>query len=220
MTTQPPQIVYRFGDGVYINLTNRCPNLCTFCIKTKWHMDFHGNNLNLAGNEPSAQDVLRALEQELPKAPFKEVVFCGYGEPTMRLDVLLYVAQILKGWQAQAKFPPFKIRLNTNGLGSRINHRSIVADLRRVVDIVNVSVNAENETKWQQLVRPEAPYQDGYADVIGFLTACVHANFEKVVLSCVENTGADLHALEELAHQCGATFYARSFLDANNESHQ
>jgi len=216
MTNTAPKIVYRFKDGVYINLTNRCPNLCAFCIKTKWQMDFHGNNLNLAGNEPSAQDVLRALEQELTKAPFKEVVFCGYGEPTMRLDVLLYTAQTLKGWQAQAKFPPFKIRLNTNGLGNRINHRPIVGDLRRVVDIVNVSVNAENETTWRALVRPEPEYRDCYPDVLSFLQQCVEAGFEKVVLSCVDQVGADIPALEKLAKQYGATFYVRSFLDENN----
>lgn len=216
MTTTQPKTVYRFHNGVYINLTNRCPNLCVFCIKTKWKMDFHGNNLNLAGHEPSAQDVLRTLEEELARAPFEEVVFCGYGEPTLRLDALLYIAQTLKGWQAQAKFPPFKIRLNTNGLGSRINHRSIVAELRRVVDIVNVSVNAESEEKWLKLVRPEPEYQDAYPDVLLFLKECVQAGFEKVILSCVENTGADLHALAALAQKYGATFYARSFLDENN----
>lgn len=216
MAQQAPKTVYRFGENVYLNITNRCPNLCVFCIKTKWGMDFHGNNLNLAGNEPSAQELLRTLEQELAKAPFREVVFCGYGEPTMRLDVLLLVAQTLKGWQAQAKFPPFKIRLNTNGLGSRINHKPIVAELRRVVDIVNVSVNAENEEKWRQLVRPEAPYQDAYGDVLLFLQECVEAGFEKVILSCVENTGADVPALAALAQKYGATFYPRSFLDEDN----
>lgn len=216
MAQQAPKTVYRFGENVYLNITNRCPNLCVFCIKTTWGMDFHGNNLNLAGNEPSAQELLRTLEQELAKAPFREVVFCGYGEPTMRLDVLLLVAQTLKGWQAQAKFPPFKIRLNTNGLGSRINHKPIVAELRRVVDIVNVSVNAENEEKWRQLVRPEAPYQDAYGDVLLFLQECVEAGFEKVILSCVENTGADVPALAALAQKYGATFYPRSFLDEDN----
>lgn len=216
MTVDTPKIVYRFGDNVYLNITNRCPNLCVFCIKTKWQMNFHGNNLDLAGQEPTAQEVLRALEEELKKAPFREVVFCGYGEPTLRLDVLLYVAQTLKGWQAQAKFPPFKIRLNTNGLGNRINHKSIVADLRRVIDMVNVSVNAENEQKWRELVRPQAEYADAYADVLEFLRSCVEAQFEKVILSCVENTGADLQALAQLARQTGATFYARSFLDENN----
>ena len=216
MTDTTPKTVYRFGNNVYLNITNRCPNLCTFCIKTKWKMDFHGNNLNLSGQEPSSQDLLRALEQELCRAPFEEVVFCGYGEPTMRLDVLLFVAQTLKGWQAQAKFPPFKIRLNTNGLGSRINHKSIVPLLRRVIDVVNVSVNAENEEKWLRLVRPVEEYQDAYPDVLAFLQECVEAGFEKVILSCVENTGVDAQAMATLAKQYGATLYVRSFLDENN----
>lgn len=216
MTDMTPKTVYRFGNNVYLNITNRCPNLCAFCIKTKWQMDFHGNNLNLQGNEPSAQELLRALEQELRQAPFNEVVFCGYGEPTMRLDTLLFVAQTLKGWQAQAKFPPFKIRLNTNGLGSRINHKPIVPLLRRVIDIVNVSVNAENEEKWLQLVRPQEEYQDAYPDVLTFLQECVEAGFEKVILSCVENVGADTNALAALAKEYGATLYVRSFLDENN----
>ncbi len=216
MSDTTPKTVYRFGSNVYLNITNRCPNLCAFCIKTKWRMDFHGNNLNLAGNEPSAQNLLRVLEQELHQAPFNEVVFCGYGEPTMRLDTLLFVAQTLKGWQAQAKFPPFKIRLNTNGLGSRINHKPIVPLLRRVIDIVNVSVNAENEEKWLQLVRPQEEYQDAYPDVLTFLQECVEAGFEKVILSCVENTGADTQALAALAQEYGATLYVRSFLDEND----
>ncbi len=216
MTDITPKIVYRFGNNVYLNITNRCPNLCAFCIKTKWKMDFHGNNLNLAGNEPSAQDLLRTLELELRQAPFQEVVFCGYGEPTMRLDVLLFVAQTLKGWQAQAKFPPFKIRLNTNGLGNRINHKPIVPLLRRVIDVVNVSVNAENEEKWLRLVRPEAEYQDAYPDVLSFLQECVEARFEKVILSCVDNTGVDKQAMSTLAKQYGASLYVRSFLDENS----
>ena len=216
MTMSAPKIAYRFGNNVYLNITNRCPNLCVFCIKTKWKMDFHGNNLNLAGQEPTALDILHALEAELKQAPFNEVVFCGYGEPTMRLDVLLYVAQTLKGWQAQAKFPPFKIRLNTNGLGARINHKPIVEDLRRVVDIVNVSLNAENAEKWRQLVRPEPEYQNAYPDVLAFVQDCVEAGFEKVILSAVQNTGADPKALAQLARQMGATFYERSFLDENN----
>ena len=163
------KIVYRFGNGVYINLTNRCPNLCAFCIKTKRKMSFHGNNLNLAGSEPTAAQVLHDLEIALKKAPFKEVVFCGYGEPTMRLDTLLFIAQTLQGWRAQSKYPPFIIRLNTNGLGSRINHKNIVPLLRQVIDEVNVSVNAENETVWKKLVRPEPEYQDGFEDVWLFL---------------------------------------------------
>jgi len=211
-----PAIVYRFGQGVYINLTNRCPNLCVFCIKTKWKMDFHGNNLNLQGGEPSAREVLAALEKELRRAPFREVVFCGYGEPTLRLDELLFVAQTLKGWRAQSKFPPFHIRLNTNGLGSRIHHKNIVPLLRNVLDEVNVSVNAESEEVWQKLVRPQQAYLDGFEDVWDFLQDCVEAGFDKVTASCVDKTGCNPAAVEARAKQCGAAFYLRSFLDDPN----
>ncbi len=211
-----PKIVYRFGAGVYLNITNRCPNLCTFCIKTKWKMDFHGNNLNLQGNEPTAAEVVAALEEELKKAPFQEVVFCGYGEPTMRLEVLLFVAQTLKGWRAQAKYPPFKIRLNTNGLGNLINHKDIVPELRRVVDVVNISLNAENETVWRSIVCPEKGFENGYEAVRAFIRACAAAGFEKVVASCVDQTAADAKAVQKIAEADGAQFYLRSFLDAQN----
>ncbi len=216
MTDTAPKTVYRFGKNVYLNITNRCPNLCTFCIKTKWKMDFHGNNLNLQGQEPTAQQLVHTLAEELHKAPFNEVVFCGYGEPTMRLDELLYVAQTLKGWQAQSKFPPFTVRLNTNGLGPRINHKPIAALLAPVIDAINISVNAENEAKWLQLVRPEPEYQNAYADVWNFVQDCVDAGIKRVVVSCVENTGVDTHQLAAQAHACKAQFYERSFLDENN----
>ncbi len=208
-----PAIIYRFGEGVYINLTNRCPNLCVFCIKTKWNMNFHGNNLNLVGHEPNSGEVVLALEKELSKAPFKEVVFCGYGEPTMRLDVLLFVAQTLKGWRAQAKYPPFAIRLNTNGLGNLINHKDIVPDLAAVVDAVNISLNAQDASTWKKLVRPAQEFENGYEDVVEFIRQCVRQGIKRVVVSCVDKTGADPQAVEKIAHACGAQFYLRSFLD-------
>ena len=216
MEKKTASLVYRFGEGVYLNITNRCPNLCVFCIKTKWKMDFHGNNLDLAGEEPTAMQVVAELEKELPKAPFKEVVFCGYGEPTMRLDVLLFVAQTLKGWIAQAKYPPFKIRLNTNGLGNLINHKDIVPALAKVVDVVNISLNAQDETTWKKLMRPAPQYEQGYADVWEFITTCVEAGFKRVVVSCVDKTGADIAVVKRLVQEAGATFYLRSFLDAQN----
>ena len=205
-------IVYRFENGVYLNITNRCPNLCKFCIKTKWKMNFHGNNLNLSGAEPSAQEVIRALEAELARAPFERVVFCGYGEPTMRLEVLLAVAKHLKTLRAEKKYPFFTIRLNTNGLGNLVNGKNIVPALREVIDSVNVSLNAENEHVWREIVRPFAPYQNGYAAVLDFLRACVQAKFDKVVASCVENSGADPQQVKAVAEQCGAQFYLRSAL--------
>ena len=213
MAEGKPVIVYRFGQGVYLNITNRCPNLCVFCIKTKWHMDFHGNNLDLKGKEPTAQDILSTLAEELPKAPFKEVVFCGYGESTMRLEVLLEVGRTLKTWQAQGKFPPFKIRLNTNGLGNLINKRNIVPELKTAVDMVNISLNAENKTLWRKLLRPAPGYENGFESVLQFIKLCAQAGFDRVTASCVENTGADAQAVQRLAAAHGAAFYERDYLD-------
>ena len=213
MSESTAKIVYRFGQGVYLNITNRCPNLCVFCIKTKWHMDFHGNNLNLAGQEPTAQEILATLEKELPKAPFKEIVFCGYGESTMRLSVLLAVGQTLKKWRQQHKYPVFKIRLNTNGLGNLINHHNIVPELKTAVDVLNVSLNAEDETLWRKLVCPAPGYENGFPAVLEFIKLCVQAGFDRVTVSCVENTGANAQAVKELAAQCGAAFYEREYLD-------
>lgn len=202
-------IVYRFKNGLYINLTNRCPNLCTFCIKTKWAMQFDGHNLDLQGQEPSAEEILTLLKQQWLHAPAQEVVFCGYGEPTMRLDTVLTVGKALKKHPA---YPSFKIRLNTNGLGNLINQRDIVSELKTAVDIVCVSLNAENERLWQQLLRPAPGYEHGFASVQKFIKSCAQAGFERVVASCVENTGANPQAVKALALSLGAQFNDREYL--------
>lgn len=202
-------VVYRFKEGIYINLTNRCPNLCTFCIKTKWAMQFDGHNLDLEGKEPSAQEILDLLYRQLQISPAKQIVFCGYGEPTMRLDTVLQVGQALKQHTA---YPSFKIRLNTNGLGNLINHRNIVPELKTAVDIVYVSLNAENETLWKQLLRPAPGYEQGYNSVKEFIRSCAQAGFEQVAASCVENTGANPQAVKELALSLGASFNDREYL--------
>lgn len=210
------KIVYRFKNALYINLTNRCPNLCAFCIKTKWHMHFNGYNLNLAQQEPTPQQVLDELEKEMHQNPVQEIVFCGYGEPTMRLNEMLFIAKTIKGWEAQAKFPPVKIRLNTNGLGSMINKQDIVPLLQNVIDEVYVSLNAQNEDTWKKIVRPAPGYEDGFSAVKEFILFCSQAGFKKVVASCVDKTGADADAVRSLAESLGAEFYLRSFLDEEN----
>lgn len=201
-------IVYRFKNGLYINLTNRCPNLCTFCIKTKWAMQFDGHNLDLAGQEPSAEEILTVLEKQL-QTPAQEVVFCGYGEPTMRLDTVLKVGQTLKKHPA---YPQFKIRLNTNGLGNLIHQRNIVPELKTAVDRIYISLNAPDQTQWQKLMRPAPEYQNGYASVKEFIASCAQSGFEKVMASCVENTGVDVEAVKKVALSLGAEFNDREYL--------
>lgn len=171
-------------------------------------MQFDGHNLDLAGQEPSAEEILSALQDQL-HTNIKEIVFCGYGEPTMRLDTVLKVGQALK---KHPLYPQFKIRLNTNGLGNLINQRNIVSELETAVDVVYISLNAENETLWQTLMRPAPEYKNGYSSVKGFIKDCASAGFERVAASCVENTGADIHAVKALALSLGAEFNDREYL--------
>lgn len=211
-----PTVVYRFKNGLYINLTNYCPNLCAFCIKTKWHMRFDGHNLNLENADPSAAQVLALLDEEMQKSPAKEIVFCGYGECTSRLDTLLEICRVLREKMRTGAYPPVKIRLNTNGLGNLLNKKDIVPALTNAVDEIYVSLNAQDEHTWRKIVRPAAGYEDGFESVKDFIRRCAQAGFAKVVASCVDKTGADADAVKKLAESLGAEFYLRSFLDEEN----
>ena len=131
----------------------------------------------------------------------------------MRLDTLLEIGRALKKGQQQGKYPAFPIRLNTNGLGNLINGRNIVPELKTAVDIVCVSLNAENETLWRKLVRPAPGYENGFQAVLNFIRSCSQAGFKRVTASCVENTGANPQAVQALAVQYGAQFNEREFLD-------
>jgi TatD family-associated radical SAM protein len=176
-------------------------------------MQFDGHNLDLGGQEPSAQEVLTALDKELQKAPAKEVVFCGYGECTMRLPVLLEIGRTLKAAQQAGEYPLFKIRLNTNGLGNLINKRNIAPELKSAVDKICISLNAQTEDLWRKLMRPAPGYENGFQAVLDFIRACANEKFDSVTASCVENTGASPEAVQALAAQYGAQFHEREFLD-------
>ena len=88
-----PTLVYRHRSGLYVNLTNRCPTACVFCIKNSWKMNYRGSDLDLRGAKPSPEEVIALAKAQWKAAPFEELVFCGYGEPTLRLDVIKEVAR-------------------------------------------------------------------------------------------------------------------------------
>lgn len=140
-------IAYAVGDNLYLNLTNRCPCACTFCIRTMGDGAYGSDPLWLE-HEPSWEEVLAALEkQDLKK--YREVVFCGFGEPTERLDLLCKTAAYLKQ-ERNVKC----IRLNTNGLADLIHNRRTAADLRGLIDVVSVSLNAGTEQGYLEVTRP------------------------------------------------------------------
>jgi TatD family-associated radical SAM protein len=207
-----PVYVYRHGNGIYMNLTNRCPNACAFCIKNKWAMRYEGSNLNLEQREPSAAEVLALIKKELEKGPAAEYVFCGYGEPTYALPVMTDIAKSLKEQMASGELPRAGIRLNTIGLGSMIWEKNIVPELAENIDEIFISLNAQDKKTWQKLVRPQDNFKDGFNEVLAFIKEA-SGRFKRVVVSMVGKQGADEEKTRALAESLGAEFKLRAPLD-------
>lgn len=201
-------IVYQFKGSFYINLTNRCPNACVFCAKSKGKKMFHNYNLDLGGKEPSAQDVLAEIDKQI-SAGFtpKEIVFCGYGEPTMALPVLLETAKNLK---AKYQYP---IRVNTLGLGSLVWGRDITKELAPYIDKISISLNATDNETWLRIVRPAPKYAEkSFAAMQDFVRNAAK-NIKEVAVSIVSNQGINTQKAKEMAESLGAKFFVREYFD-------
>lgn len=152
-------ILYEYGNSVYANLTNRCCCHCTFCIRntgdglgsaqTLWHE-----------NDPDWPEIKAAVDQ-FDFSSFQELVFCGYGEPTCALELLLKTASYMK-----TLHPHIKLRLNTNGLGNLINKKDIVPLLARHIDCISISLNAPDGEAYDKLCLPD--FDDAFQAVLNF----------------------------------------------------
>lgn len=140
-------VIYEYGTGLYANITNRCPCRCEFCIRDMADGLGTANSLWLK-REPMADEVkemIRAWDVD----GFEELVFCGYGEPTERLDVLLEIARFVK------ETTDLKVRINTNGLSDLINGKETVPLMAGVIDKVSVSLNQCTAEKYESLCHPK-----------------------------------------------------------------
>lgn len=140
-------IIYTYKDSVYANITNKCNCRCTFCIR--FLKDGIGNADTLWHQQnPSKEEVLKTI-REYDFTGYSELVFCGYGEPTCALDILLAAAKVAKEEKG------LKVRLNTNGLGNEENGRNIVPELASVVDSISISLNAPDSAAYEKVTRPQ-----------------------------------------------------------------
>ncbi|MGD9641883.1 MAG: TatD family nuclease-associated radical SAM protein [Elusimicrobiales bacterium] len=217
MEEHKPSIVYRHGEGLYVNLTNRCPTACVFCVKNSWKMDYHGSDLNLQGAEPSPAEVLALAKAEWAAAPFKEFVFCGYGEPTMRLEALLACARMIRNGRAEPLPRDLRIRLNTNGLANAVWGRNVVPEMKGLIDAVHVSLNSADPVQWRERMRPMDPWADtGFEKVKEFIREA-SLLLPEAVASVVEDKDVDLAKFRELAEQLGAEVRLRPRLETEAE---
>jgi len=198
--TRTDTIAYRgSGSAVYLNITNRCSCACVFCLR-EWTDGVYGEVLTLT-HEPESDEVTRAIELEFLEGPADEVVFCGFGEPTMRLDVVLAVTE----WLRLRRIPA---RLDTNGHGQLLNPDVDVPAALAATGpgAVTVSLNAADPESYDRICRPL--FGKAYRAVIQFAEQCVKHDIE-TTLTAVDYPGADLAGCEAIATALGAGFRAR-----------
>ena len=197
---EKPRTVYWLDDKLYLNITNKCSNKCIFCFRNfkRGVGDF---TLKLA-EEPSFEQVTTELKAAMRRKAWSEIVFCGFGEPTERLDLLLELARWIK-----KHYSNVPIRVNTNGHGYALNvGRDVAAELKATgVEKVSVSLNAGDEETYNEICKPV--FAGAYIAVLDFIDKAKRVL--DVEVTAVTTPEVDLHKVEALAKQMGVKFRLR-----------
>lgn len=191
------KIAYRIRDSLYLNITNRCTNACSFCAKFK---DFtvKGHQLCL-DHDPDSTEIRNAIGDP---TGYREVVFCGYGEPLLRLELVKEVATWLKGRGVQ-------VRINTDGQANLVHGRNILPELAGLVDAVSVSLNAADAETYQKWCR-SAYGERSYQAVREFLFLAKEW-IPSVTATAVTLPGIDMAACRRVAEELGVEFREREY---------
>lgn len=196
-------ITYPVNKGLYINMTNRCPCNCTFCLRHNAEGVYGSDSLWL-DREPTVQEVCDSVDTwDLNQ--FNEVVFCGYGEPTERLEDLLLVAKYIK-----AK-GDIKIRINTNGLADLIWQKQTAPQLKDLIDTVSISLNTPNQEDYLKVVRPKFGVES-YDAMLRYAKDCT-AYVPNVVMTVVDvvTTKEEQEQCRKICENIGARLRVRPF---------
>lgn len=196
-------ISYPVKNGLYINMTNRCPCSCTFCLRQNADSVYGSDPLWL-DREPTVAEVCADLDKR-NLSDFEEIVFCGYGEPTERLFDLLEVAKYIK------QKSDIKLRINTNGLADLIWGEPTAHYLKGLIDTVSVSLNATNAEDYQKIVRSK--FGIGSFDAMLKFTKDCTQYVQNVVMTVVDvvTSKEEQQKSKEICEQLGATLRIRPF---------
>ena len=196
---------YPLGRGLYLNITNRCTFDCVFCVR-HYRGDFQGHGLWLE-HEPTAAEVMAQIDEKGGPAAWDEIVFCGFGEPTMALNVLLEVCHLLK---KRGGAPP--VRLNTNGQASLVHGFDVAPRLKGLVDAVSISLNAPTSQEYDAVCQPERPGV-GFQAMLDFAAACRKEGIP-VVMTVVDTIGPEKIAQSRsIAEGLGVGFRVRTYIE-------
>lgn len=196
-------VVYRYGlrpNTIYLNITNRCSNRCIFCVKN-YSSGLSGYKLEL-DREPTIDEIWKDFQDNI-KDTDKEVVWCGFGEPTIRLDTLLVISRRIK-----KDYSRLNIRLDTDGLAQlRNKNRKVAKELKDSgIDSISISLNAENEEKYNKICKPVA--RNAHSAVLDFAKDC-KKYFSNVRLTIVDVDGIDIPECKKIADRLGCNFKVR-----------
>jgi TatD DNase family protein len=191
------RITYPIRNSLYLNITNRCTAACTFCVR--YHTDFvKGHNLRLK-DEPTAEEMIKEIGD--PKR-YAEIVFCGYGEPLLRLDVVKAVA-------ADVKRRGGMVRVDTNGHANLIHKRNVLPELAGLVDAMSVSLNAQNAALYDKISQPKFGGIT-YEAIKDFIREA-KKHIPDVTVTVVSLPEVDIEACRKIADGLGVKFRVREY---------
>lgn len=197
-------ITYEVGEGLYVNVTNRCTNRCDFCIRNNGDGAYGSESLWLE-SEPTREEIIAdILRRDLTK--YDELVFCGYGEPTYRLDDIIAVSREVK---RRINIP---IRVNTNGHASLIFGRDVTPEFKDVFDAVSISLNAPTAEKYSEMCHPV--YGNSAHEAVIEFAKNVKKYVQNTQLSVVRETltESELAECRKIAEQAGVELKVRTYI--------
>ena len=197
-------LVYKYKNNLYLNITNRCTSNCPYCIKNKWDWNYRSYNLKL-DKEPAPEEIINEIKTAMNKhKSLEEFIFCGYGEPFLRLDVVKEVSGFIKSVNKP-------VRINTNGHANLIHKRDICPELKGLVDKISISLNGDTSEKYYEINKPVFGIETFNA-VLQFITSC-KKYIPDITVTAVEMEGINIENCREIARKLDIKFMVRPFLD-------
>jgi TatD DNase family protein len=188
------EIAYRIRDSLYLNITNRCTNKCSFCIR--FYSDYvKGHNLRLAA-EPTEEELKKAIGDP---EQYQEIVFCGYGEPMLRLVLIKNLAAWIKEHKG-------RVRINTNGHGNLIHGRNILPELEGLIDSISISLDAHDEETYNTICKPA--FRNAFQGIIEFIKEAKKF-IPDVQITVIELNGVDMDKCRKIAGELGVELRLR-----------
>jgi len=204
MTKKRPSIVYWLENNLYLNITNRCSNNCYFCLRN--FLDGVGGfNLKLE-EEPTISEIIADLENVINRRNWREIVFCGFGEPLERLDCVLEVSI----WIRKHYGKIVTLRVDTNGQALLLNKgRNVIEELKMAgVDKVSVSLNAHDKETYNQVCRPN--FENAFESILEFIKKA--KELLDVEVTAVRIPEVDISKAEQIAKEMGVKFRVREYI--------